>query len=143
MMQNGAALKLLLKRIGAACAEAATVDELRDLAEQLTAGVKLAGETTATAGQRMAGGEARLVLANAQHYMTLLGHLVIGWLWLQQATIAQRALPNASAADASFYRGKLQACRFFFATELPQIELAATLVRSAEPSAFAMQAEWF
>ncbi|WP_266160046.1 acyl-CoA dehydrogenase [Dyella silvatica] len=143
MMQNGAALKLLLQRIGASCADAASVAELRDLAAQLLAGVKLTGETTAAIGQRMAAGEVRLALANASHYMTLLGHLTIGWLWLQQAVIAQRSLPQASASDRYFYLGKLQACRFFFATELPQIELAARLVREAEPSAYAMQAEWF
>ena len=143
MMQNGAALKLLLGRIGASCAEAAGVEELRDLATQLQAGVKLAGETTAAGGQRMASGEIRLVLSNAHHYMTLLGHLVIGWLWLRQAAIAQRALSSASASDVDFYRGKLQACRFFFATELPQIELAARLVREADPSAYAMSPEWF
>ena len=41
------------------------------------------------------------------------------------------------------YEGKLQACRFFFATELPQIELAARLVSEAEPSAYAMRDEWY
>ena len=75
--------------------------------------------------------------------MTALGHLTIGWLWLQQATIAQKALPDASGDDRDFYAGKVQACRFFFATEVPLIEHAARLVRDAEPSAFDMQAEWF
>ena len=58
-------------------------------------------------------------------------------------TVRRRALPTANSADADFYRGKLQACRFFFASELPQIELAAKLVREAEPSAFDMQDAWF
>ena len=143
MMQNGAALGLLLQRIGASCAEASTVPELKGLSEQLLDGVKLAGDTTRTVADRLAAGEARLALANAGHYMTLLGHLVIAWFWLQSATVAQRALPSASVVDANFYRGKLQACRFFFATELPQIELAARLVGEAEPSAYDMQDEWF
>jgi len=37
----------------------------------------------------------------------------------------------------------LQACRFFFATELPVIEHAARLVRDADSTAFDMRAEWF
>ena len=98
---------------------------------------------TRAAGQRMAAGEVRLTLANASHYMTLLGHLSIGWMWLWQAVVAARALPTASEHDRAFYEGKLQACRFFFATELPQIELAARLVSEAEPSAYAMRDEWF
>ncbi|MGO4775652.1 acyl-CoA dehydrogenase, partial [Lysobacter sp. 2RAB21] len=143
MMQNGAALKLLLREIGASCAQAAALPELQALAAQLGAAAKLAGATTAAVGQRMAAGEVRLGLANAGHYMTLLGHVVIGWLWLRQATIAQNALAGANEADTAFYQGKLQACRFFFAHELPQVELAAKLVSEAEPSAHAMRPDWF
>ena len=91
----------------------------------------------------MAAGEVRLALANASHYMTLLGHLVIGWTWLWQALVAERALRSASGADADFYRGKLQACRYYFATELPLVEHVARLVQTAEPSAYAMRPEWF
>ena len=54
-----------------------------------------------------------------------------------------RALPTASEHDRAFYEGQLQACRFFFATELPQVELAARLVSDAEPSAYAMRDEWY
>jgi len=143
MMQKGEALRLLLTRVGATAAETATVPELRELAAQLLEGVKLAEATTRAVGARMAGGEVRLALANAQHYMTLMGHLVVGWFWLQSALIAVRALPSANATDKAFYEGKLQACRFFFATELPQIELAAKLVAEADDSAFAMQDAWF
>jgi butyryl-CoA dehydrogenase len=143
MMQGGAALKLMLAEVGATCAQAAAIEALQPLAAQLAAGAKLAGETTRAAGQCMAAGEIRLTLANASHYMTLLGHLSIGWMWLWQAVVAARALPTASETDRAFYQGKLQACRFFFATELPQIELAARLVSEAEPSAYAMRDEWF
>jgi butyryl-CoA dehydrogenase len=143
MMQKGEALRLLLTRMDATVAEAAHVPELRELAAQLLEGVKLAEATTLAVGARMSGGELRLALANAQHYMLLMGHLVVGWFWLQSALIAVRALPSASAADKDFYEGKLQACRFFFATELPQIELAAKLVAEANDSAFAMRDAWF
>jgi len=158
MMQNGAAVEVLLERIGATCAQAAAVDELKALATQLQDGMAIAAECTAAAGKRMAAGQVRQVLANAQHYMTVLGHLCIAWTWLWQALVAQRALtasaasseeraprasPDALGVDIDFYRGKLQACRFFFATELPLIEHAARLVREADSSAFDMRAQWF
>jgi butyryl-CoA dehydrogenase len=143
MMHKGEGLRLLLQRVGATCGEAAALPELRELAAQLLEAVKLAEATTRAVGARLAGGEVRLALANASHYMTLMGHLVIGWFWLQSALVALRALPSASGADADFYRGKLQACRFFFATELPKIELAAKLVAEADDSAYAMQGAWF
>jgi len=143
MMQKGEALRILLHRVGATCAQAAALPELRELAAQLLEAVKLAEATTRAVGARMAGGDVRLALANAQHYMTLMGHLVIGWFWLQSAMIAVRALPKASSADKDFYQGKLQACRFFFATELPKIEHAARLVAEADDSGYAMQDAWF
>jgi alkylation response protein AidB-like acyl-CoA dehydrogenase len=143
MMHDGAALKLLMAKIAQACIEAGADDTLKPLADQLAIAAKHAIDATRAAGKRMAEGDVRLALANASHYMTVLGHLAIGWVWLQQATIAQRQLPDATGDDRDFYAGKLQACRFFFATELPLIEHAARLVRDAEPSAFDMQAEWF
>jgi butyryl-CoA dehydrogenase len=143
MMHDGAALKLLMAKIAQACIEAGADETLKPLADQLAIAAKHAIDATRAAGKRMAEGDVRLALANASHYMTVLGHLAIGWVWLQQATIAQKRLPDATGDDRDFYAGKLQACRFFFATELPLVEHAARLVRDAEPSAFDMQAEWF
>lgn len=143
MMEQGEAVKILLTRIAETCQEAESIESLAGLAEQLQSAAQLAGKTTAAAGQRMQAGEVRQVLANASSYMLVMGHLTIAWFWLQQAIIAQHALPEANAADTDFYKGKLQACRFFFATELPQIEHVSRLVSEADPSAYAMQPEWF
>jgi Acetyl-CoA dehydrogenase C-terminal like/Acyl-CoA dehydrogenase, C-terminal domain len=148
MMDNGAALKLLMTRIAQTCAEASADDALKPFAEQLGRAATFAAEATRAAGQRMAAGEVRLALANATHYMTALGHLTIGWLWLWQASVARQALAGDAAhtiagIDRDFYAGKINACRFFFATEVPLIEHAARLVRDAEPSAFEMQTAWF
>jgi alkylation response protein AidB-like acyl-CoA dehydrogenase len=145
MMHGGASLKLLLARIAQTCTEAAGSRTLEPYATQLGAAATLAGETTRAAGARMQAGAVREVLANAQHYMTVLGHLSIAWMWLQQAVVAQRALTmqGAEGPDRDFYQGKLQATRFFFATELPQIELAARLVREADATAYDMQVDWF
>lgn len=143
MLQNGAGLKLLLGKITETCADAAALESLKAPAAQLLAAVELAAATTRAAAKRMAAGEVRLVLANASHYMTVLGHLSIAWTWLWQAVVATRALPNANDLDRPFYQGKLQACRFFFATELPLVEHAARLVSGADDSAFAMQDAWF
>ncbi|MBP6750891.1 MAG: acyl-CoA dehydrogenase [Xanthomonadaceae bacterium] len=143
MMHDGAALKLLLERIAGTCALAAEFDDLRPLVERLRALAALVVEATRATGKRMQAGEVRLSLANATHYMTAMGHLVVGWMWLWQAVTAQRALPDASESDRDFYAGKLQATRFFFATELPLAEHAARLVRDADASAFEMRAEWF
>jgi alkylation response protein AidB-like acyl-CoA dehydrogenase len=49
--------------------------------------------------------------------------LVVGWLLLKQADIAQQALDKGSAGptDSDFYTGKIAAARFFSATVLPEL----------------------
>lgn len=142
LMHDGAALKLLGAQIMATCTAAAAHPALQAQAQQLGQKLLLVRDTVAAVGQRLAAGELRLGLANAHHFLHLLGHVTVAWCWLRMALTAQQAL-EAGSGDAAFYRGKLQACHFFFATELPQVELAAKLVADAEPSAFAMQDEWF
>jgi alkylation response protein AidB-like acyl-CoA dehydrogenase len=89
------------------------------------------------------GGDANLALANAHAFLEAFGHLVVAWIWLQQATVAARALPQASGGEAGFYRGKLQAARWFLDVELPRIGPLLEQVRRGERSAFDMQDAWF
>jgi butyryl-CoA dehydrogenase len=60
-------------------------------------------------------------LANATLYLDAFGHVVIGWLWLRQATVAASALAaqGGSGLDQAFYRSKLQTCRYFYRHEMP------------------------
>ncbi len=143
MMENGAALRLLLTRIETCCVDANADPELAPLSAALREAVRQVLHATRAAGAQMAAGEVRPTLANAQHYMCALGHVCIGWMWLWQALAAQRALPSAAPHDVDFYRGKLHTCRWFFAVELPQVAHWAQLVSSAEASAFDMQDVWF
>ncbi len=60
---------------------------------------------------------------NANRLLMALGDLVIGWLLITHADIAQRKLDEipANAADRDFYLGKVAAARFFAATVLPRL----------------------
>jgi alkylation response protein AidB-like acyl-CoA dehydrogenase len=59
---------------------------------------------------------------NTHRLLMALGDLVIGWLLLVQADVAQRRLDEAAAgADRDFYAGKLAAARFFAAAVLPRL----------------------
>jgi alkylation response protein AidB-like acyl-CoA dehydrogenase len=71
-----------------------------------------------------------------QHSVRLLmtvGDLVVGWLLLRQADIAQRALDaGASVKDTPFYQGKIGAARFFAATVLPELTARRKIVEGAD-----------
>lgn len=84
-----------------------------------------------------------LFLANANSALEMLGHTVIGWMWLRQASASARALPGARGSDADFYRGKLHAARFFATHELPRVRAHAELLASADRTTTDMQEAWF
>jgi hypothetical protein len=62
------------------------------------------------------------------------GDLLIGWLLLRQADIAQQALDagGLSAKDTAFYQGKVGAARFFAATVLPELTARRAIVEQAD-----------
>ena len=65
-------------------------------------------------------------------------------VWLRQAVVADGALAQAATPqDADFYRGKLQACRWFVHWELPRTAPQHALLRSLDDSTLAMQDAWF
>ena len=83
-------------------------------------------------------------LSNASAYLELVSRTVFAWIWLRQATIATRALgAGASGDDGDFYRGKVQAARFYFGFELPKHIADAELLLRNDAAAFEMQDAWF
>jgi len=66
-------------------------------------------------------------LDNASAFLSAFGHLVVGWLWLDQAV----TIFNDGECDRAFREGKLRACRYFIEAEvpkaMPQLDLVAAL----------------
>ena len=141
-MERGRAFELLLARMGETVAEAQESGDalLRQCAAALQAAMAQAGATTR---ELLSGRDANLMLANASVYLEMLGHVVIAWVWLRQAVTAQRALAQAQGDDADFYRGKLQACRYFFRYELPRTAAQHELLRSLDATCLEMRDAWF
>jgi butyryl-CoA dehydrogenase len=84
-------------------------------------------------------GDMNKTLANASIYLEAVGHVVVAWIWLQQALVAAASLDG----DADFYRGKLQACRYFFRWELPKVAQQLELLASIDTTTLDMRDAWF
>ena len=69
---------------------------------------------------------------NTTRLLMAVGNLVIGWLLLTHAEIAQRKLDEiaADSPDRDFYAGKLGAARFFAATVLPRLAAERVVVEA-------------
>ncbi len=141
-MDQGRALTLLLARMQETTALARAADSplLRECADALDAAAARLQKTTQTLH---AAGEAERTLANAAVYLEMFGHTVIAWIWLRQALVAQHALAQATDEEADFYRGKLQACRYFFRFELPKTKAQSELLASLDATCLEMKDSWF
>jgi butyryl-CoA dehydrogenase len=143
MMQQGAALRLLLGRIAATSQAAAADSELAEYAKDLDQALELAGTTTQVLAGAALKGQLDLFLANAAYYLDMLGQIVLAWLWLEQARVARAAAPAAKGAEADFYQGKLLACRYFFRYELPRARRSAELLQRLDDTTLNMPAAAF
>ena len=100
-------------------------------------------DTTEVLAATAASGELNRFLANSSAYLDMLGNVVVAWMWLKQATAAQAGLADANDADRQFYRGKMQACRYFFRWELPKIQAQAELLSGLDTTCLDMPEEAF
>jgi butyryl-CoA dehydrogenase len=97
-------------------------EELSAWAQQLSARVD---RLVAVTGALWKDGDADRALANATVYLEAAGHIIIAWIWLEQAiTAAGRAGP--------FYDGKRAAARYFFTYELPRVDAQLDLLASGD-----------
>jgi alkylation response protein AidB-like acyl-CoA dehydrogenase len=133
VMQGGAGLQQLVETLSPTVDRARAVDALAPLAEQLQAAVD---RLVAVTAQLWAGGDVERALANASVYLEAAGHIVVAWLWIEQALAAQ-------GRTGSFYDGKRQACRFFFRYELPRTGPQLDLLASLDTTTLDMAEEWF
>jgi alkylation response protein AidB-like acyl-CoA dehydrogenase len=120
--------------------EQGVMAELRACADELDATWQRVAEVTAAL---YAAGDMNKTLANASVYLEAVGHAVVAWIWLEQALLAARRIDGATADDQNFYRGKLQACRYFFKWELPKVGPQLDLLASIDTTTLDMQDAWF
>jgi alkylation response protein AidB-like acyl-CoA dehydrogenase len=106
----------------------------RPLGAALARSLAQAGQVVTTVGGALARAEAPRALAHAHHAITVFGHLVVAWLWLEQAIVAARALETEIGdGDHAFYGGKLTAARWFYDHELPIADHSARVLVQMDP----------
>ncbi|WP_137389896.1 acyl-CoA dehydrogenase [Rhodoligotrophos defluvii] len=144
MMDDGAAFRLIIDRMGETTrqAEASASPDVRAWGADLSRALDALTETTAALRDEP---DVERRLANASVYLDVFGHTVIAWMWLTQAIAAAHRLSSdgVSGADRDFYSGKLQACRYFFQWELPQVQPGHALLRRRDPACLDMRDSWF
>ena len=140
-MRGGAALNALTAEIRATLAEAARHPSLAEFVAVLGDTLESLLASTAAVNALRAAGEEGRAMANAGIYLDFFGHVVVGWLWLRQACVAETCLESGSTDD--FYRGKLKACQYFFRYELARVPERLRLIAAGDDTCLSMSNEWF
>ncbi len=142
--KDSAGLKRLSAEIQASIKQAASLERCASLAQSLGKALATAGQITLHLGQSLAKQGPDLTLANASCYLSLMSKVVVGWIWLRQAIVAEQALAGATGeTEQAFYQGKLQAAQYFMGWELPEIERDAAILSRLDRTCFDMKDEWF
>ncbi len=71
---------------------------------------------------------------NTTRLLMAVGDLVIAWLLLRQAVVAQEKLPRASARDRAFYEGKVASARWFATAVLPELSAKRAIAEATDSS---------
>jgi acyl-CoA dehydrogenase len=142
VIKDGAALKLFVARVQSTLDRARSTGAADDSAHAnaLEAALQRLAQVTQ---QLWAAGDPAVTLANASVYLEAFGHVVMAWVWLEQALVARTALAQANGEEADFYRGKLAAATYFFAWELPKTGAQFDLLASLDRTTLDMQDAWF
>lgn len=144
LMQNkGAGLQQLLALIEGCCQRAAAHESLSPLRQPLEQHIARLSEVTQALLGDLIAGKVNVALANSALYLKVFGHAVIGWRWLEQALVADQGLANGNPADGDFYRGKLQAARYFLTWEVPGCQHELALLKARDDTCLEMQVDWF
>jgi alkylation response protein AidB-like acyl-CoA dehydrogenase len=136
IMQDGAALTLLVSRIEDTLHLA---DEDGDLTEWVGEVFAMLDHLVDATHDLHAAENIELTLANASIYLEAFGHVVMAWMWIEQALVATRAANR----HGDFYRGKLQACQYFIQWELPKVRPMLNLLEALDATTLHMRDAWF
>ena len=144
LAQNGGAgLKQLIRLIADTAERAQAYESLTALREPLEKLVARLQTVTIGLLTDLAQGKVNSSLANSALYLKVFGHTVIGWRWLEQAIRAEEGLAKGNAADVGFYKGKLQAARYFLTWEVPGCHHELAILEARDDVCLGMQDEWF
>lgn len=143
VMKNMALFRTFVEELDQSILEAETIRICSGFAQQLKEARNLLERVSADLVVAMQADPER-GLANATIYLDLVGRIVAAWVWLKQACVAARKLEGeASGDEENFLQGKLQATKYIFEWDLPQIQAQADLLTEVNPTCYEMKDAWF
>lgn len=141
---NGRAFDLLIATVRATLSEVSrdSSQTITTLADKLSPLVDQIAEKTAGLRDALHTSNRGVVLSHASNYLEVIGHMVVGWLWLRQATVAEQHLERTTGDQRNFYLGKIYAARYFISHELPLVAAKLEVLTTLDPIFTDMDEAW-
>lgn len=118
-MKGGKALMLLAQEMMETIKDAGTFDELRTSANELGEKMKLTNDVIAFLSEYAKQGDFERYISDASIFMEFFSKVVVGWLWLDMAVHAKRALVSGDKTyTEEFLESKIHTMKFYFKYEL-------------------------
>ena len=144
MWQKGGLGIQILKREITQDLENITTPETAALAGKLTPYMGQLHEVLVHLGKVLQTEEAITLTGNAQALMNIFASIVLSWIWIRQASKAEQLLSMTQDIEQqNFYKGKLQAAKYFIDWELPLIDRDIAILNNNNAVCTDMQADWF
>ena len=133
-MDNGKALQLLSEEIMNSIKASLGHESLVPYAQKLEVKLELTQQVLKSLMGFAMKGDYQRFLADATPFMEFFSNILIGWLWLDIAREAQKALAAGSKGNSKdFYESKIHAMEFYFKYELPKTTgLAEILIDNSQ-----------
>ena len=134
LIDGGRGLRLLLDRIRHTSSQASALGHpLAGWADALAAAAQRVEHTTLSLWKD---GDPGAALPNATVYLEAVGHVVLAWIWLQQAVAAH-------GETGDFYDGKRLAAQYFFHYELSKTATQFDLLDGGDRTTIDLHENWF
>jgi len=164
-MKKGLYFISLLGEIGAVTARYKDRPLLNGLSDSVQAAANVLGEMAMFFAASGKAGKFMIPVANAYPFLMMMGKVVLGWLLLWEAGVAEEKLQALcrengvdpadlfkmfevndllkNNGDAAFYQGKIAAAKYFIRHILPEVDAAAQSIRSEDLSMLEIADESF
>ncbi|MDN3452901.1 MULTISPECIES: acyl-CoA dehydrogenase [unclassified Psychrobacter] len=144
LWQKGGLGIQILKREITKDLESITTPESAQLAGKLMPYMGQLHEVLVHLGKVLQTEEALTLTGNAQALMNIFASIVLSWIWIRQASKAEQLLSTTQDVEQqNFYKGKIQAAKYFIDWELPLVKRDIELLTNTNSVCTDMQADWF
>ena len=144
-MNKGAFFMSLIGEMSETVAKVKGIPALKDLAEDVEAGVASLPDLAMFFGKCGKEGKFLVPLAHAYPFLMMMGKVISAWLLLWQAGIAAEKLEGngGGTGDVAFYKGKVAGARYFIKNVLPEIDGTIRAIKSEDLSIMEIPDEGF